>query len=89
MSRGNSKFIVAGKEMSKSFLCDYLTTHYGLAKHHGNVEKRLILSLQENNDTIKWKFSHRNILDMFKLTLLIYGGKIYEKMCQKSWRINL
>ena len=53
MSRGNSKFIVAGKEMSKSFLCDYLTTHYGLAKHHGNVEKRLILSLQENNDTIK------------------------------------
>ena len=53
MSRGNSKFIVAGKEMSKSFLCDYLNTHYGLAKHHGNVEKRLILSLQENNDTIK------------------------------------
>ena len=42
--RDNSKIIVTGKEMSKLLSCEYLTTHYNMAKCHQNVEKRLIES---------------------------------------------
>ena len=49
VSRDNGKIIVTGKEMSKLFSCDYLTSHYSMVKCCQNVEKRLILSLQEEN----------------------------------------
>ena len=42
-----------------------------MAKCCGNVKNILILSLEENNDPIKWKFSHINVLDIFRFILLL------------------
>ena len=49
VSRNSGKIIVTGKEMSKLFSFDYLTMHYNMVKYRRNAEKRLILSLLEEN----------------------------------------
>ena len=49
VSCGNGKIIVTGKEMSRLFLCVYLTAHYSMVaqKCCRNAENRLILNLQQ------------------------------------------
>ena len=44
-SVSRDKTIITGKEISKSFLCDYFTTHYSMVCR--NVEKILKLIPQE------------------------------------------
>ena len=45
VSRDSGKILVTLKEMSELSLCDYLITHFSMV--HGNIEKRLTLTLLE------------------------------------------